>query len=406
MARPAPARPHGWHPADTVAAGGRYAYDFEIANRSGLYWYHTHAHELTAEQAYAGLAGLLVVEDDDERKLRQALDLTLGVTDIPLLLQDKRFDADGRLVYGPMPPERMMGYLGDVMLVNLTPNPLLEIGNRLYRFRLLNGSNARIYRLAFVRNGKSLPFTVVGTDGGLLDAPRGEREAFLAPGERLDVLFDASDLRKNDEVFLKSLAFDAMEGGGMGGMMQAMGPMSASRLPAGHAFNILRLRVTRTAAGARAPIPAKLSTPPTVDTGKAKRRSVKLTMAHMQWLIDGREFRMNEIPLTVRKGATEIWDIQNADRSMPHPMHLHGFLFRVLARRGTPRALRSLVRDGSGRVASDFGWKDTVLVWPGETVSVAVDFTHDFNGDQRYVFHCHNLEHEDAGMMINYAVTA
>jgi suppressor of ftsI/bilirubin oxidase len=90
--------------------------------------------------------------------------------------------------------------------------------------------------------------------------------------------------------------------------------------------------------------------------------------------------------------------------SMPHPMHLHGFSFRVTERSGSPTHIKRLAVDGKGRIPTDLGVKDTVLVWPGETVSVAIDFTHSLPGTQKYLLHCHNLEHADAGMMINYAV--
>ncbi|OYW20032.1 MAG: Bilirubin oxidase, partial [Burkholderiales bacterium 12-64-5] len=158
-----PARMDG-HPVDTIAPGARYDYDFTVRNRGGTYWYHTHAHELTAKQAYNGLASFFLVDDEDQRKVAQALDLQLGVTDLPLVIQDKQFDAQGKLVYQPNMHESMMGWLGDIVLANLTPNAVHEITPRTYRLRLLNGSNARIYRLAFARGDTLLPFTVIGTD--------------------------------------------------------------------------------------------------------------------------------------------------------------------------------------------------------------------------------------------------
>ena len=154
------------HPASTIAAGGRYEYDFTVRNRGGTYWYHTHAHGLTAKQAYNGLASFFLVDDDDQRRLAKALDLRLGVTDLPLVIQDKQFDAQGKLRYQPNAQESMMGWLGDVVLANLTPNAVQTVTPRTYRLRLLNGSNARIYRLAFVTGKKQLKFTVIGTDGG------------------------------------------------------------------------------------------------------------------------------------------------------------------------------------------------------------------------------------------------
>ena len=304
----------------------------------------------------------------------------------------------------------MMGWLGDIVLANLTPNAVQAVTPRTYRLRILNGSNARIYRLAFVMVNTPLNFTVIGTDGGLIERPEPVTEAFLAPGERLDVLFDAGQAPPGADIFLKSLAFDAMENegtaGGMGGMAgMKMGGMTSSRLPLGMAFNVLKLSVV---AGERvvAKLPATLSQATTIRTEGAVSRKIELSMGHMQFLINGLTFRMDEIAFDVKRGAVEIWHITNQAMGMPHPMHLHGFSFQVLERLNSPAQLSGLARFGKGRTVSDLGWKDTVLVWPGETVRIAIDFTHDFPGDQTYLFHCHNLEHEDGGMMINFRVQA
>ncbi len=402
------------HPVNTTAPGGRYEYDFTVRNRGGTYWYHTHAHQLTAQQAYNGLASFFLVEDSDQRALTKALDLQLGVTDLPLVIQDKRFDAQGKLVYKPNMHESMMGWLGDIVLANLTPNAAQIVTPRTYRLRLLNGSNARIYRLAFVMGNTALNFTVIGTDGGLIERPETVAEAFLAPGERLDVLFDAGQAQPGSDIFLKSLAFDPMENegsaggmGGMGGAKMGMGQMmdgmTSSRLPLGMAFNVLKLSVT---AGERvvAKLPATLSQITAIRTDGAAQRRIELSMGHMRFLINGLTFRMDEIAFDVKRGAVEIWRISNQAMGMPHPMHMHGFSFQVLERINSPAQLAASARFGKGRTVSDLGWKDTVLVWPGETVLIAIDFTHDFPGDQTYLFHCHNLEHEDAGMMINFRV--
>ncbi len=408
------------HPKYTIAPGGRYEYDFTIRNRGGTYWYHTHAHELTAKQAYNGLASFFLVDDDDQRKLAKALDLQLGVTDLPLVIQDKRFDAQGKLTYQPNAHDSMMGWLGDIVLANLTPNAVQTVTPRTYRLRLLNGSNARIYRLAFTSGTTRLNFTVIGTDGGLIDRPETVTEAFIAPGERLDVLFDAGQAQVGADIFLKSLAFDAMENEGMGGGMSSvtgmsgmsgnamgsmMGNMGSSRLPLGTAFNILKLSVV---AGDRVSpvVPLSLSQVKAIGTAGATERKIELSMAHMRFLINGLSFRMDEIAFEVKRGATEIWSISNPAIGMPHPMHLHGFSFQVIERLNSPTQVVGTAGFGKGRTVSDLGWKDTVLVWPGETVRIAIDFTHDFPGSQTYLFHRHNLEHEDGGMMINFRVQA
>ena len=400
------------HPRDTVAPDGRHEYDFTVRNRGGTYWYHTHAHGLTAKQAYNGLASFFLVEDDDQRKLSKALDLQLGVTDLPLVIQDKRFDAQGKLLYQPNAHDSMMGWLGDIVLANLTPNAVQTVTPRTYRLRLLNGSNSRIYRLAFVTATTQLKFSVIGTDGGLIERPAIVTEAFLAPGERLDVLFDAGQVPIGSDLFLKNLAFDAMENEGMGGGMSGMsgmgsmmGDMSSTRLPMGMAFNILKLSVI---AGERVTpvMPTTLSEVKAISISGATERKIELSMQHMQFLINGRSFRMDEIAFEVKRGATEIWSISNPAIGMPHPMHLHGFSFQVLQRLNSPPQVAAPAGFGNGRTATDLGWKDTVLVWPGETVRIAIDFAHDFPGSQTYLFHCHNLEHEDGGMMINFRVQA
>ena len=407
------------HPSSTIELGARYDYDFTVRNRGGTYWYHTHAHNLTAKQAYNGLASFFLVNDDDQRSINKTLDLQLGVTDLPLVVQDKQFDAQGKLLYKPGMQDAMMGWLGDIMLANLTPNAVQIVTLRTYRLRLLNGSNARIYRMAFVNGNTPLNFTVIGTDGGLIERPENVTEAFFGPGERLDVLIDAGQAQPGEAIFLRSLAFDAMENegsagnaSGMAGMTgmgagkgQMTGMTSSSRLLHGQAFNVLKLSVV---SGERIvpKLPAVLSVVKPIGIAGAAERKVELSMGQMRFFINGRTFKMDEIAFDVKRGSAEIWRISNPAIGMPHPLHIHGFSFQVLERIGSPPQVATTARFGKGRTVSDLGWKDTVLVWPGETVRIAIDFTHDYPGSQTYVFHCHNLEHEDAGMMINFWVSA
>jgi blue copper oxidase len=211
------------HPLRAVRPGTSFRYAYPVANRGGTYWYHTHGHGNTARQVYMGLAGLFIVEDEDERRVNETLGVRLGETDLPLIIQDKGFDGEGNLVYDPDEMARSMGYTGNTILVNMTPTPCLEVGTRLYRFRLLNGSNARLYRLALekVGDGELLPYWLMATDGSLLDRPRSVREMFLSPGERADLLLDLTGFEVGEELALKNLAFDPMHrehgmGGGMG----------------------------------------------------------------------------------------------------------------------------------------------------------------------------------------------
>jgi blue copper oxidase len=154
-------------------------------------------------------------------------------------------------------------------------------------------------------------------------------------------------------------------------------------------------------------VPQTLSEVPQLDLSGATSRPITISMTTddqgMRWLINGRTHNMDEIPIVVQRGAKEIWEIHNDEHSMPHPAHLHGFQFRILERMGTPEHLVHLAEDDNGRLVTDLGFKDTVLLWPGETVKWAIDFSHGFEGEQLYMFHCHILEHE-TGMMLNLKI--
>jgi suppressor of ftsI/bilirubin oxidase len=143
------------HPLRAVRPGAGYRYAYPVTNRGGTYWYHTHGHGDTARQVYMGLAGLFIVEDEDESRVNEALGVELGETDLPLIIQDKNLDGEGDVLYEPDDIDRSMGYTANTILVNMTPTPCLEVGTRLYRLRLLNGSNARLYRLAVENVGSS-----------------------------------------------------------------------------------------------------------------------------------------------------------------------------------------------------------------------------------------------------------
>jgi blue copper oxidase len=411
-----------------IAPGARYSYAFDVRDRGAQYWYHPHPHGLTAGQVYRGLFGLIEVEDDDERALRATLDLAPGVSEFPLVLQDRR-----GVDYLPTDSDRLHGWFGDDIQVNGNVCPYLDVASRIYRFRVLNASNARTYRLGFRSvDGKALPFTLIGSDAGLLAAPRRCEEAFLASAERIDILVDLSDAAVGDTVVLETRAFDpmhmemvvaaatapaAVDHAAMG---HTMAPPSAEpRAPAavdhaamGHGGSfpdgapraLLQLRV-RERMAYRATIPARLSTVAPIDSTDATERPLRLGFAKAQWRINDRVFAMGETPIEVRRNTVETWLIRNYFNSMPHAMHLHGFHFQVLERQTSPDQIARLRIDERGRLATDLGWKDTILVWPGESVKIAIDFAMPFTGEQTYMFHCHNLEHEDGGMMLGVKVT-
>jgi len=417
------------HPHYAIKAGATHTYYYGVPNRAATYWYHPHAHGRTAAQIHQGLAGLYLVDDDEDQALRKALDLTTGVTDVPLVLQDKRIDENGAPVYAPTNAEWMHGYFGNEVLVNLTSRPHLDATARIYRFRLLNASMARVYRLAFTAGERTLEFAVLGGDGGLLARAQTAREAYLAPGERLDIALDLRSAGAGATVTLRSLEFDPMHGEARSGGKQPEGHAHAHHgthtqarsgqvqpIADGAAIELLKVYVhavqdklyLHAVRDNGRSIPAALSRIDDVDYSGASVRRITIDHHRMAWRINGRLFDMRSIGLTVRRGSQEIWEMVNPADGMPHPMHIHGFHFRVLERSGSPEQVRGLALAEQGLTASDLGWKDTVMVWPGETVRIALEFSHPYPylGDQVYMFHCHNLQHADRGMMVNVRVAA
>ncbi|PAU95087.1 bilirubin oxidase [Aliifodinibius salipaludis] len=372
------------HPKDVISEGS-YSYDFKINQRAGTYWYHPHPHRITGPQVYRGLAGFFIVTDDEE----EALNLPSGDYELPLVIQDRKIDDSGNIYYDPSMPERMMtGYLGEHILVNGVPNPYHEVQPRPYRLRLLNGSNARIYNIAF-RDDNS--FTVIGSDGGLLPQPVETTELLLAPGERADILVDFSNGFSNNSAELISKTFSVPSNGGMmGNMSQMMGQGSPEQ---GSEFPLMEFRIGNEINSSNfVDLPQQLSEVNfPIEDNAVRTRSIELNMEMMTGhTINGRLFEMLRVDEKITQGDTEIWEFIN-NSAVPHPMHIHAVQFKVLSRNGN----RDLI-------PTETGWKDTVLVMPGERVRVIVTFDA-LKG--LYVFHCHNLEHEDAGMMANLEIT-
>ena len=199
-------------------------YEFEVKNRAGTYWYHPHPHGQTGHQVYGGMAGLFLVSDEEER----AAGLPAGELEIPLVIQDRTFDRENQLVYLPGGMmDRMNGLMGDTILVNGRPEYTLSVATRVYRLRLLNGSNARIYRLAW---GDGTPLTVIGTDGGLLKTPVERKSLIMGPGERVDLWADFSRYATGSTPELVSLPVQGLGmGRGMMGPRRGRGRRAAAR---------------------------------------------------------------------------------------------------------------------------------------------------------------------------------
>lgn len=360
------------HPEAIVNVGSNFNYQFTINQRAALNWYHPHPDGATARQAFQGLAGLFIVNDAEEA----ALNLPSGIYEIPLVIQDKRLTSSG-IAYNPTSMEVMTGYMGETILVNGEASPFTEIATRFYRLRILNGSNARIYNLALSNNADLI---VIGNDGGLLKNPVTIKNILLSPGERLDVLVNFSGLSIGTEVFLENKIFD-----------------NAGSAQGKQGFKILKFKITQTVNDSFN-VPASLSSINSIPASAAARtRNFVLSVMQMSGgmnmtgmhQINGKTYNKNRIDETVTANATEIWEFDNSQGDEPHPVHLHGVHFQVLERTG-----------GRGQlIASEKGWKDTVLILPQEKVKLIIPFA-SLTGI--FVFHCHNLEHEDDGMMLQY----
>ncbi|HEX5839065.1 MAG TPA: multicopper oxidase family protein [Anaerolineales bacterium] len=384
------------HPMSAIGPGQTMVYEFEVIDRAGPYWFHPHPHMRTAEQVAMGMAGLLYVWDDDEALTVPGA--STGANDIPVILQDRNFDSANQILYNP---NNMWGYLGSRILVNGKPNTVLSLEPRAYRLRILNGSNARTYKLGW-SNG--MPLQVIGTDGGLLPAVATRNYVMLMPGERIDLWVDFAALARK-QVILRSLSFDPggmMGGGGMGGGgMGGGGGGMGSGLPMGSAFDILTVNVgrragTRPALGPLPPLPVVYNAGNVPNYSSP--RPFSLDMSMMTWTINGRVFEMMEVAEDemVNLHDTMAWEWIN-NTPIPHPMHMHNVQFQVVQR--TPSSLSSYATIHQGLV--DSGWKDTVLVWPGERVKIAMTFGPHAG---MYMYHCHILEHEDMTMMRNYMI--
>ena len=272
------------------------------------------------------------------------------------------------------------------------------------RFRIANASNARLYLLAFTTQSRKLPFALIGTDGGLLRTSQQVHEIFLAPAQRIDVLVDFSALQPGTSVMVESLRYDAMDNAPVEAMEDPMREHPGAPMM-GEPATLMRLRVSDTKPQ-RIALPRTLSSETSGAVAPDREREFLLSTRGIKWTINGINYHddMRATHLTVQRGTREAWTFKNDAASMPHPMHVHGFQGRVVSRRNSPRQARRLAVTRDGLLPQDLGRQDTFLVWPGETVRVAYDLTQPFSGTQRYMLHCHNLEHEDQGMMLNFAV--
>ena len=365
---------HGMHlpaeadgnPHQLIRPGDTWSPTWTIDQPAATLWYHPHPHGETADHVYRGLAGLFLLDDDQRVELPD----DYGVDDIPVILQDKRFNDDGSLDMGAHFLSTV-GQLGDEILVNGTHSPYLDIERDLVRLRVLNASNGRVYNLGFDDNRS---FDLIGTDGGLLERPVSLSRLQLSPGERAELVVAVDP---GERTVLRSYSPD-------------MGIDFVQRRFSGgnDRFDLLELRAADRLAQSP-PMPSRLT--PTELPDPAEAITTRTFELSGRSRINGQKMDINRIDTVVAVDTTEIWEVTN-DSGNPHNFHIHDVQFQVLDLDGgpTPPHLE--------------GPKDTVFIPSRSTVRLAVRFADYTTPDIPYMYHCHVLAHEDAGMMAQFTV--
>ncbi len=430
------------YPTDTFTPGQTYVYNFNNNQEAATLWYHDHALGITSQNVMAGLAGLYLLRDiDDPVGGNGPLGIPAGQPyEIPLVLQDRILNANGSIYH----PERWEAeYLGDVATVNGKAWPNLNVDRTVYRFRIVNGSNARFYSLSL---SSKQPIIQIGTDGGFLNAPVNLSKLLISPGERADVLIDFSNSLPGEKIVLQNSAVAPFPFGRPNLLIQY------PKLP-----EIMQFTVNAGAAASK-PIPQKLrlykplikpiATPPvrqrflTLVEIAGPQGPLVVLQNFVYW--DEAE-NYPELMERPKVDTVEQWNIINL-QPVAHPMHLHLVLFQILNRQKLDSAqyMKAYLATGQRTVRTDHapggptvpasypppdptpfaigparppapnevGWKDTVIVNGDEVVRLIVPFgaqaaenlpfANSFTG--RYVWHCHMLDHEDNEMMLPYEV--
>ncbi len=394
---------HGLHvpgevdggPQLEIAPGAQWHPALSIVQPAATCWYHSHTHGNSGHQVYRGLAGMIII--DDETSDSMELPRRYGVDDLPVIIQDRTFDAQGRLVYS-LNDAGEDGWLGETVVINGAISPIAKVPAGKVRLRLLNGANARFYIVAFADNRT---FHKIASDGGLLTAPVPLTAMEMSPGERCEIIVDLADGNSAELLTLFEDEFDDEEEGIVTGLLDRF---LRSEQPAPKPSLILI--ADRTLPAQTAPLPEKLATiirPKKSEIVRTREFVLKMedggggshgkheSHTSMDMTINGAAMDMNVINEQVKSGVWERWRIRSNQGE--HPFHVHGCSF--------------LIEQIEGAVAppDQRGWKDTVVLDDDDWSEIVVRFDHLATEQYPYMYHCHILEHEDRGMMGQFTVS-
>ncbi len=369
LSEPTTMHGHGMHvppsmdggPHQVIEANKSWSARYRVKQKACTNWYHPHLMGKTADHVYKGLAGLIIIEDDESK----ALDLPkrYGIDDIPLVLQDRKFDSSGQIDYSPSMMEVMRGYVGDTFITNGAIEPIFESEAKEIRFRVLNGSNSTVYKLGF---NDSRTFKQIATDNSFLEAPVSLKRLVLSPGERAEIVVDFSnDFGSNITLFE-------------------------------YRYNktFLKIEINKQATTTTT-LPNTLTTLEKFDPSDALRtRSFTLSGMMGSFKINGKSMDLNRIDEYLKLDEIEIWEVTN-NMMVDHNFHIHATHFMVIERNGS-----------ASKVAkSEKGYKDVVYLPPNASVKFIVKMRDYIDANVPYMYHCHFLEHEDRGMMGQFIVS-
>ena len=376
-------------PHQIVAAGATWLTEtFTVKNNAATYWYHPHMHEMTQKQLTLGAGGFIIVQDDAEAALN--LPRTYGADDIPLILTSRRFTTTNGVANQF---QYTLTAYGDYMLTNGVMDAQVTLPKQLVRLRILNGEIERDYNLGF---GDGRTFYVIGNDGGLLSSPVGVTRLVMAPGERYEILVNLSGDAVGSAIDLKSYnGADAGLSFGFAGLEPATAGEFGSLLN-NKTFNILRINVTAATANAVTAVPTTLVSntfPAAADATQSRTLAITATGPGAPFTFNNVGFSMTTINQTVALGATETWTI-NGGNIFGHSFHIHGVQCKMMSRNGSSGAVK----------AYESGWKDTFFVPLNETVTFVAKFEDVADSKFPYMYHCHMVNHEDAGLMGQFVV--